>query len=110
MHIAPRPDLYVASKPLLISGHSRLMMQVYSSAERCVVEDLSDVLCVYRWIDIFHDFPGLSGNVPLAAFLELCPVMHPRHYSIASSSWSKSNQVHCIALMPRLGSKVVVFA
>ncbi len=51
-----------------------------------------------RWVDMFDEFPSLSGSIPLAAVLELCPVMHPRHYSIASSSWSKSNQVTSLCL------------
>lgn len=47
---------------------------------------------------MFDDFPSLSENIPLAAFLELCPIMSPRHCSIASSSWSKNNQVRKSAL------------
>lgn len=55
---------------------------------------LTGFVCyVDRWIDMFDDFPSLSENIPLAAFVELCPIMSPRHYSIASSSWSKNNQV-----------------
>ncbi|KAG2450636.1 hypothetical protein HYH02_004476 [Chlamydomonas schloesseri] len=49
--------------------------------------------CV-RWCDVWKEFPALAGRLPVEVFLQLVPVIKPRHYSISSSAAHHPGQLH----------------
>ena len=55
---------------------------------------------------MFTEFPSLCGAVSFEALIEMIPVMQPRHYSIASSSWYTHNQVSATSIAAAPASNV----
>ncbi|KAG2438015.1 hypothetical protein HXX76_005629 [Chlamydomonas incerta] len=47
-----------------------------------------------RWSDVWKEFPALAGRLPVEVFLQLVPVVKPRHYSISSSAAHHPGQLH----------------
>lgn len=57
-------------------------------------------------LEVFHDFPKTSANIPFPYFFDIIPVLQPRAFSIASSLKAYPNEIQLLMAVVRYKTRI----